>query len=611
MLPHGRGSASKLTLMSATETQPATTIQPGGGFLLHDSSAEAAFTPEDFTEEQQQIAATAARFMTDEVVPVRSDFEQQQPGLARSLMRKAGELGLLAVRVPEKYGGLEMDMVTAQVVSENLGGYASFSTTFGAHTHIGTLPLVYFGTEEQKQRYLPRLIDAEWLAAYCLSEPQAGSDALAVRTRAALSPDGKHYVLNGEKMWISNGGWADLYTVFAKVDGNKFTAFLVERTMDGVRPGAEEKKMGIKGSSTTPLVLDNVAVPVENVLGEVGRGHIIAFNILNIGRLELAASCVGGGKKILANAVSYAKQRKAFGHAIADFGLIQHKLAAMAEHLFATECIVYRTAGLIDERLADVPWDEEDAAPRRLAAIEEYAIECALAKIYGSEAHDFIVDEGVQIHGGYGYHQDYNIERAYRDSRINRIFEGTNEINRLLTTAMLLKRAAQGRLDLLPGVREAAKAGAAESAPDPQASGPLSHDRRSLRQAKQATLLVAGAAYQRFGAALEDQQEIAGAISDMVMAIYAAESALLRTEKLQAAGRGRQALDMTHVLVFDAMRDIRTHGLTVLAAAEDSEAELARQTHAFDTLTQPPPLNTIALRRNIAARLLTAEKFVV
>ena len=546
--------------MPATEIQPSSTSLPGGGFLLSESSHSAAFTPEDFTEEQQQIAATAARFMTDEVVPVRSDFEQQQPGLARSLMRKAGELGLLAVRVPEKYGGLEMDMVTAQVVSENLGGFASFSTTFGAHTHIGTLPLVYFGTEEQKQRYLPRLIDAEWLAAYCLSEPQAGSDALAVRTRADLSPDGQHYVLNGEKMWISNGGWADLYTVFAKVDGDKFSAFLVERTMDGVRPGAEEKKMGIKGSSTTPLVLDNVAVPVENVLGEVGRGHIIAFNILNIGRLELAASCVGGGKKILADAVSYAKQRKAFGHAIADFGLIQHKLAAMAEHLFATECIVYRTAGLIDDRLADVSWDKKDAAPRRLAAIEEYAIECALAKIYGSEAHDFIVDEGVQIHGGYGYHQDYDIERAYRDSRINRIFEGTNEINRLLTTAMLLKRAAQGRLDLLHGLREAAKAGAAESAPDPQVRGPLSPDRRWLRQAKQATLLVAGSAYQRFGAELEDQQEISGAISDMVMAIYAAESAFLRTEKLQAARRGRQALDMTHVLVFDAMRDIRTHG---------------------------------------------------
>ena len=599
--------------MSTTEVQAAT-IQPGGGFLLGETPAT--FTPEDFTEEQRQIAATASRFMADEVLPVRAEFEQQQPGLARTLMQKAGQLGLLAVRVPEKHGGLEMDMVTAQVVTENLGSYASFSTTFGAHTHIGTLPLVYFGTEEQKQRYLPRLITAEWLAAYCLSEAQAGSDALAARTRAELSPDGKHHILNGEKMWISNGGWADLYTVFAKVDGDKFTAFLVERTMDGVRPGAEEHKMGIKGSSTTPLVLDNVAVPVENVLGEVGRGHVIAFNILNIGRLELAASCVGGGKTILADAIAYAKQRKAFGHAIADFGLIQHKLAAMAERLFANECLVYRTAGLIDERLgpehkADASWVVEDAARQRLAAVEEYAIECAVAKIYGSEAYDFIVDEGVQIHGGYGYHQDYNIERAYRDSRINRIFEGTNEINRLLTAGMLFKRAAQGRLDLLRGVGEATAAAAAGSLPSLEAQGPLALDKQSLQRAKQATLLVAGAAYQRFGAELEQQQEISGAISDMVMAIYAAESALLRTEKLQSSGRGEQAFDMTRVLVFDAMREIQNRGLAVLAAAAENDTTLDQQAHALHRLTSVTPLNTIELRRNIATRLLTAEKFVV
>ena len=402
-----------------------------------------------------------------------------------------------------------------------------------------------------------------------------------------------------------------LYTVFAKVDGDKFTAFLVERTMDGVRPGAEERKMGIKGSSTTPLVLDNVAVPVENVLGEVGRGHIIAFNILNVGRLELAASCIGGGKKILADAIAYAKQRRAFGHAIADFGLIQHKLASMAERLFAIECLVYRTAGLIDTRLGDVSWEVEDAARQRLAAVEEYAVECALAKIYGSEAYDYMVDEGVQIHGGYGYHQDYNIERAYRDSRINRIFEGTNEINRLLTTGMLLKRAAQGRLDLMRGVSEATTSAAANRAVEVETAVPLDLDKQTLERAKQAALLVTGAAYQRFGAEIEQQQEVSGSISDMVMAVYAAESALLRTEKLQAAGRGEQALDMTRVLVYDAMQAVRTHGRTVLAAAAESDTVLNQQTQTLHRLTNVHPLNTIGLRRNVASRLLTTEKFVV
>ena len=594
--------------MSMTEIHPAA-AEPGGGFLLGFPSS--VFTPEDFTEEHRQIAATAARFMADEVRPVVAEFERQEPGLARALMRKAGELGLLAVRVPERHGGLEMDMVTAQVVTENLGGYASFSTTFGAHTHIGTLPLVYFGTEEQKQRYLPRLITAEWLGAYCLSEAQAGSDALAARTRADLSPDGKHYVLNGEKMWISNGGWADLYTLFAKVGGDQFTAFLVERRLDGVRPGSEEKKMGIKGSSTTPLMLDDVAVPVENVLGEVGRGHTIAFNILNIGRLELAASCIGGGKRVLADTISYAKQRRAFGHAIADFGLIQHKLSAMAERVYANECLVYRTAGLIDARLGDVSREAPDVGSQRLAAVEEYAVECALAKIYGSEAYDYIVDEAVQIHGGYGYHQDCSVERAYRDSRINRIFEGTNEINRLLAAGMLFKRAAQGRLDLMRGFGEATNAAQTSVFPEPETPTPLASEKASLERARHATLLVAGSAYQCYGAALEKQQEVMGAISNMVMAMYAAESTLLRTEKLQALGRGEQALDMTRVLIFDTLREIRTHGLSVLVATLGNGTALHQQTQALHRLLDVVPLDTIALRRRTAAQLLRADKFVV
>ena len=419
--------------MSATISTSTDLAPPaGGGFLLEDLASPAVSTPEDFTEEQLQIAATADRFMNEEVFPQVEEYEKQKLGLARSLIAKSGQLGLLGVLVPEEYAGSEMDLTTSVIVDERMGRYASFSTTHGAHSGIGTLPLVLFGTEQQKQHYLPRLVTGEWIAAYCLSESHAGSDALAARTRADLSPDGKHYILNGEKMWISNGGIADLYTVFAKVDGEKFTAFLVERSTEGLQPGAEEKKMGIKGSSTTPLVLTNVAVPVENVLGEIGRGHVIAFNILNLGRLKLAAACIGGGKDVLAESIRYAKQRKAFGQPIADFGLIKHKLAQMAIRLFEMESLVYRTCGLIDARLAQVSWQEDQAAQKALMSVEEYAVECSITKVNASEALDYIVDEGVQIHGGYGFHQDYAVERAYRDSRINRIFEGTNEINRSL-----------------------------------------------------------------------------------------------------------------------------------------------------------------------------------
>ena len=456
--------------MSTLETQPAGAIPPaGGGFLAADTPPEAIFTAEDFSEEQRQVKATADRFMNEQVIPRISDFEQQEPGLARDLIRRAGDLGLLAVLVPEAYGGLEMNMTTAQVVAESVGHYAAFSTTYGAHTHIGTQPLVFFGSEEQKQQYLPRLITGEWLAAYCLTESQSGSDALNVRTRAELSPDGEHYILHGEKMWISNGGWADLYTVFAKIRGEEFTAFLVERGMEGVRPGTEERKMGLKGSSTTAVVLDNVAVPVRNVLGETGKGHRIAFNILNIGRLELGAACIGGGKEALSESLRYAKQRMAFGRPIAEFGLIQHKLAEMAIRLFAIESLVYRTSGLIDARLAALSWNSANAAAEHLKAIEEYAIECSIAKVYCSEALDYIADEAVQIHGGYGFHQDYAVERIYRDSRVNRIFEGTSEINRLLIIGMLLKRADQGRLDLMPAIKDAmreAGGGAGEGSAD-------------------------------------------------------------------------------------------------------------------------------------------------
>jgi butyryl-CoA dehydrogenase len=597
--------------MSTTISDAAATRSTllGGGFLLGEVHAEDTFTPEDFSEEQRQIYSTADQFMTNEVVPTIADQEEKKPGVARKLMEKAGELGLLATLVPEKFGGLELDLTTQMIVAERIGRYASFSTTYGAHSGIGTLPLVYFGAEEQKQRYLPRLISAEWIAAYCLSEPQAGSDALAARTRAELSPDGKHYILNGEKMWISNGGWADLYTVFAKIDGEKFTAFLVERTMKGVRPGAEEHKMGIRGSSTTPLVLENVQVPVENVLGEIGRGHIIAFNILNLGRVKLGAACVGGCKEILAGAIRYANQRKAFGHAIGDFGLIQHKLAEMAIRLYAMESLCYRTSGLIDRRRGSLSWDEPGAAREALAAVEEYAVECSIAKVYSSETLDYIVDEGVQIHGGYGFHQDYAVERAYRDSRINRIFEGTNEINRLLTMGMLLKRAAKNRLPLMQAVGAAAKAVAEHSFGAPE-DGPLAAEKDLLSRAKQATLFCAGITYQRFQEAIDQQQEVNAAISDMVMEVFAAESAVLRTEKLLARGRGEAALQMTQVLVRDAVGNAERHAMTALAASSEGAA-LDQQLMAVRRCLQNRPVNAVSLRREIATRLRAAEKYVI
>ncbi len=563
------------------------------------------FTPEDFDEDQDQVRKTTLRFMSEEVLPRVADLENKQPGLARQFIEQAAELGLLGVLVPERYDGLEMDLATQTLVSECLGTYASFSTTYGAHAGIGTLPIVFFGTEEQKLQYLPKLGSAELMAAYCLSEPQAGSDALAALTRAELSPDGRHYVLNGQKMWISNGDWADLYTVFAKVDGEKFTAFLVERAWKGVSPGAEEHKMGLWGSSTTALYLDNVHVPVENVLGEIGRGHIIAFNVLNLGRLELAASCVGGNKHLIAESAAYATQRKAFGTTISNFGAIRQKIADMTVRTFAGESLIYRTAGMIDARLTGFSWDAPDAAETALKAVEEYAIECSISKVYLSEAHDFVADEAVQIHGGNGYHRDYAVERCYRDSRINRIFEGTNEINRLLTTGMLLKRASQGRLDLLTAVLNA------QRAPEPVAdSDSLARYRDLVDRTKRATLIAAGAAYQRFGQELERHQEVAAALGDMVMGGYAVESTLLRAKKLGSAGRAGGTADILTVLAQETMAQVRELGSLVLGACLEG-AELEHGFNAFEALTRTVPDNLPAARDRIASRVLEAGGYAV
>lgn len=578
----------------------------GGSFLIQPTKPSAVFTPEDFSEEHRQTKSTAHRFMAEEVLPVVDRYEQKEDGLARKLIRQAGDLGLLSILVPEQYDGLEMDLTSQLLVAESVGGYSSFSVTYGTHSGIGTLPLVYFGTEDQKQRYLARISSGELLAAYCLSESQAGSDALASLTRATLSEDGSHYVLNGQKMWVSNGGWADFFTVFAKVDGEKFTAFLVERGFDGVKPGAEEHKMGILGSSTTALFLDDVKVPVGNVLGEIGRGHVIAFNILNIGRLKLGASCVGGCKGVIGESVRYAKQRKAFGQTISEFGAIRQKLAESAIRTFVAESVVYRTGGLIDSKLGDVSWEDENAAQSMLGGIEEYAIECAIAKVVASEALEYVADEGVQIHGGYGFHQDYVVERCYRDERINRIFEGTNEINRLLTVGMLLKRAAQDRLPLMAEVMQLVAELAAPVADIAVDDSGLAVESELVTRAKKIALVSTGVAYQKYGAKLEAEQEVVYAIAEIVIASYAMESAFLRAEKI-GSGVTR---DITQVATRDLMLGIVRNAELVIANCLEGAKQ--QQYHGIlRRLTRYPLVDTVSARHRIADRLIESERYAV
>jgi alkylation response protein AidB-like acyl-CoA dehydrogenase len=578
----------------------------GGSFLIEPTTADEIFTPEDFTEEHRAIGRTTEEFWQKEVVPNLEAIQHQEPGVAISVLRKSGKLGLPAVVIPEKFGGMEMDLTSAMVVAEVVARDGSYSAWHGAQAGIGALPLLLFGTEEQKQRYLSKVATAEMVAAYCLTEPQAGSDSLAAKTRADLTPDGKHYILNGQKMWITNGGGADLYTIFAKVGGEKFTAFLVERAFPGVKPGAEEKKMGIKGSSTTAVFLDNVKVPVENVLGEIGRGHIIAFNILNLGRLKLGPFAVGGAKEVLRTSIKYAKERKAFGKSIAEFGMIQHKLAEMATRLFATESCSYRVVGLIQNELEDFSWSKPDAAKIMLKAVEEFAAECSFIKVFASEMLDYVVDEGVQIHGGYGFSQEYAVERAYRDSRINRIFEGTNEINRLLATGMLLKRAQRGQLALVEAVTklqsELLSGGGSSTAAEEES--------RLVENAKKVALLALGIAYQKFGAALEDQQEVLSGITDISMNAFAMESALLRARKMAKAGKGENARDMVNVFTREAMETIESAARAVLAACSEGDA-LRTNLAVLKRFTKFEPVDAIATRRRIAGRLLQAERYVV
>src|SRR5579871_985829 len=590
----------------ATSTLSPTKHQ-GGSFLIESTAPEEIFAPEDFTDEHRAIARTTEEFWNKEVAPNVDAIQHQEPGLAVSILKKSGKLGLTGVVLPEKFGGMEMDLTSAMIVAEGVAKDGSYSAWHGAQTGIGALPLLLFGTEEQKQRYLRKIATAEMVAAYCLSEPQAGSDALAARTRADLTPDGKHYILNGQKMWITNGGGADLYTIFAKVGGEKFTAFLVERAYPGVQPGAEEKKMGIKGSSTTAIYLDNVKVPVENVLGEIGRGHIIAFNILNLGRLKLGPFAIGGAKEVLRASLKYAKERKAFGKSIAEFGMIQHKLAEMAIRLYAAESVSYRVVGLIESEMGELNWDQPDAGKTMMKAVEEYAAECSYIKVFASEMLDYVVDEGVQIHGGYGYHQDYAVERAYRDSRINRIFEGTNEINRLLATGMLLKRAQRGQLPLVDAVK---KLQAEILAGPTLSSGSGDEDSRLVVNAKKVALFVLGVPCKNYMNALEDQQEILAGITDIAMNAFAMESTLLRTQKLAARGKGEIAAEMSPVFLREAMETIESAARNVLAASSDGDA-LRTNLAVLKRFTKFEPVNAIATRRKIAERLLSADRYAV
>jgi alkylation response protein AidB-like acyl-CoA dehydrogenase len=587
----------------ATATLNTAKATSGGSFLIGDQLPAEVFTPEDLTEEHHTIARTTREFFDKEVAPHVEEIEHGNKDLAVTLLRKAAALGLESVLTPERFGGMGMDLMSVMIVAEQLARDGSFAGWHGGHAGIGTLPLLLFGTEAQKQKYLPRLSSAELVGAYCLSEPQAGSDALATKTRADLSADGTHYVLNGQKMWITNGGKAGLYTVFAKIGGEKFSAFLVEREFPGVTPGAEEKKMGIRGSSTTAVFFDNVKVPVENLLGEAGRGHIIAFNILNLGRLKLGPFAIGGAKSVLQTSLAYAKERKAFGTTISHFGMIQHKLAEMAIRIFAAESMIYRVVGLIESHLEGFSWDQPDAAQRIMKAAEEFAAECSIIKVYASEMLDYVVDEGVQIHGGYGFHQDYAVERAYRDSRINRIFEGTNEINRLLTSGMLFKRAMQGRLGLLKAVKGVMD----EVLAGPQFGGgeKETEERRLVHNAKKIGLLLMGIAFEKFGPDIEKQQEVVAGIADVMMETFAMESSLLRVEKSGGSGAGLCA-----VLLRDSMGRVETFARTVLAACAEGDALRANMA-VLRRFAKYEPVDAIALRRGIAERLLSAGRYIV
>jgi alkylation response protein AidB-like acyl-CoA dehydrogenase len=594
-------------MATATLTKPAA---KGGSFLLESAQPGDVFTPADLTDDQKLIGQTAEEFVLKEVFPLIKDLENKMAGLMPALVKKGGEVGLMGGGVPEEYGGAGLDKIATTVLTEKLSIYGGFAVTHGAHAGIGTLPIVYFGTEAQKKKYLPKLATGEWIGAYCLSEPQAGSDAQNSLTRAELNAEGTHYILNGQKMWITNGGFADIYIVFAKINGEKFTAFIVERTFPGFKPGNEEHKMGIHGSSTTPIFLENCRVPKENLLHEIGRGHIVAFNILNAGRFTLGASCVGGSKHVLMTASKYCKERKAFNKQIGEFGLMKEKLAEMAIRIFAVESMVYRSSGNIEAAMAAAS-GSGDKIQNTMKVLEEYAIESSIAKVYGSEMLDFVVDEGVQIFGGYGFHEEYPVCRAYRDSRINRIFEGTNEINRMLIIQMLMKRAMGGQLALIPAAMKLADEILAGPSFEDAPEGVLADEARVVANCKKMFLQAAGGALQKFREKLADEQELIGALSNVVMEIYAMESCLLRAQKA-AAAKGESAtqtmIDAARVFINDAAERVEHDAKRAIAAVHEGDM-LTTQMAVLKRFGKRAPVDTIALRRRVAAAVQAQDRY--
>jgi alkylation response protein AidB-like acyl-CoA dehydrogenase len=594
-------------MATATLSKPAA---KGGSFLLESAQPADVFTPADLTDDQKLIGQTAEEFVLKEVFPLIKDLENKKAGLMPALVKKGGEVGLMGGGVPEEYGGAGLDKIATTVLTEKLSIYGGFAVTHGAHAGIGTLPIVYFGTEAQKKKYLPKLATGEWIGAYCLSEPQAGSDAQNSLTRAELNAEGTHYILNGQKMWITNGGFADIYIVFAKIDGEKFTAFIVERTFPGFKPGNEEHKMGIHGSSTTPIFLENCKVPKENLLHEIGRGHIVAFNILNAGRFTLGASCVGGSKHVLTTSSKYCKERKAFNKQIGEFGMMKEKLAEMAIRIFAVESMVYRSAGNIEAAMAAAS-GSGDKIQNSMKVLEEYAIESSIAKVYGSEMLDFVVDEGVQIFGGYGFHEEYPVCRAYRDSRINRIFEGTNEINRMLIIQMLMKRAMGGQLALIPAAMKLADEILAGPSFEEAPEGVLADEARVVANCKKMFLQAAGGALQKYREKLADEQELIGALSNVVMEIYAMESCLLRAQKA-AAAKGESAtqtmIDAARVFINDAAERVEHDAKRAIAAVHEGDM-LTTQMAVLKRFGKRAPVDTIALRRRVAAAVQTQDRY--